>query len=244
MSWSCCSNLRDWVLCVVQSFCFLTWECSVSKFSLLIALSWRSAIFWIDLRLVGVWGSHCWGVDWLLAICGEWGLFLADKDVSKPQPKYNHKRTASEVEYFIEQELLLLVMSLFSGTDCILLIVLVKRNYSPSESRTFLMKQSYLPNQAVVSSHSGSRNFLSRKSYLPIATSYSRPPMRVTLHVVTSPKANPTSLPALGPPTSLPLLSLQRKPVIRWFLWVVGFPHCLYGDASEWVEKGLYIQAG
>ena len=118
-------------------------------------------------------------------------------------------------------------MSLFSETNRVLLIVLIKRNYSPSESHTFLMKQSYLPNQAVISSHSGSHNFLFRKSYLPIATSYSRPPMRVTLHVVTSPKANPTSLPALGPPTSLPLLSLQRKPVIRWFLWVMGFPQQL-----------------
>ena len=74
------------------------------------------------------------------AVCGEWGLFLAGKDVLKPQPKHNHKRTASEVEYFIEQGLLLLVMSLFSGINRVLLIVLVERNYSPSESHTFLMK--------------------------------------------------------------------------------------------------------
>ena len=155
--------------------------------------------------------------------CGEWGFFLAGKDVSKPQPKHNHKRTASEVEYFIEQGLLLLVMSLFPETDRVLLIVLVERNYFPSGSRTFLMKQLYLPNQAVIFFHSGSHNFLFRKSYLPIVTSYSHPLMWMTLHVVISLKANLISLSALSLPTLLPLLSLQRKPVICWFLWIVDF---------------------
>ena len=159
MSWSGNCSLRVWVLCVARLFS-LFWELVAKQFSLLIAASSCSTTLQGGVRFGGHWGVNRWEIVWLLAICGEWGFFWVSNGWgSQPQPMHNQRRTTSEVEYFIEQWLLLLIMVPFRSFS--------QSTYSPCWKELSLTQESLFPLSEVVISYSGNRYLLFRESSFP-----------------------------------------------------------------------------